>query len=301
MQELLTDLHRHLDGSLRVETAKELAHKFGIPIPSKIYFEDHMGLSEALELFKFSLSLLQDPKNVERVTREIVEDSKEEGVRHLEIRYAPQLHLDGGARIEEVVDASISGLNANTNLILCGIFGEDPKIYDVFFEMAKTRSQIVGIDLAGAPPADKKITLKHYAKKFNIAREKGIRRTVHASEGRDVSEIGDAITFLHAERIGHGTTLLDDPKILDLVCEKGITIESCPTSNVQVNAIKNYELHPLSNWIDYGVSVVICPDNTLFSQINSKTENEKALKIKGMNVEKIEKTKRYGYEARFIR
>jgi len=120
-----SDLHRHLDGSLRWSSLQDLARQQGIEVPSRardIQFFEGMGLNEALSRFAITLSVLQTPAAVERVASEMCEDAQNEGVHTLEIRFAPQLHH--GAPIEEIVDAAISGLKGRATLILCGLYGE---------------------------------------------------------------------------------------------------------------------------------------------------------------------------------
>jgi adenosine deaminase len=107
--------------------------------------------------------------------------------------------------------------------------------------------------------------LLDYDEPFTRARKLGIGRTVHAAEGRSPKEIEVAINFLHAQRIGHGLTLLEDWKTLDLVLEKGVTIEACITSNWHTGAIKHPSKHPIKLWMEKGVKVAICADNTLLS------------------------------------
>ena len=118
----MVEIHCHLDGSLRLSTLHDLLRQKNHPIPKDIRFYPGMGIQEALSRFQITLSVLQEPDAVERVTKEICEDANFHRVLHTEIRFAPQLHL--GAPTEEIVDAAISGLDDNANLILCGLYGE---------------------------------------------------------------------------------------------------------------------------------------------------------------------------------
>jgi len=156
----MVELHCHLDGSLRLSTLEELLRQKNCPIPEDIRFHPGMGIQEALSKFLTTLSALQEPDAVERVTREICEDAREFRHLHTEIRFAPQLHL--GAPTEEIVDAAISGLDENANLILCGLYGEPPSVLNNLVEIARTRPRVVGIDLAGAPLKDHRYHLMDY-------------------------------------------------------------------------------------------------------------------------------------------
>jgi adenosine deaminase len=294
----LADLHRHLDGSLRMATLLELANSRGVTVPPDLRFTPAMGLPDALARFAVTLAVLKDAAAVRRVAREICEDAAREGVTTLEIRFAPQLH-DG--RVEDIVDAALDGIDGRAGLILCGLYGESIEVLCGHVEMARTRKGVVGIDLAGGPSPAHAVRLADYAVAFRRAEELGIGRTVHAAEGRDVGEIRTAIVELHAQRIGHGTTLLDDDAIVDLVLERGVVIEACPTSNVHTGAIATREQHPMARWLARGVRVCINTDNTLLSDVDAPTELAHADRIDGMSRELVERCVATGHAAAFHR
>jgi adenosine deaminase len=295
----LADLHRHLDGSLREATLRELAEAARRYLPPRLQFYAGMGLDEALSKFGHILTVLQTPDAVRRVADELCQDAAAEGVTTLEIRFAPQLHR--GAELEEIVDAALEGLAGRAGLILCTLYGENPDLTERMVDCARDRPGVVGIDLAGGPNPTQHFIMEDYGKAFSRARELGIGRTVHAGEGRDPEEIAIAIESLHAQRIGHGTTLLEDPTVLQLVLERGVTIEACPTSNVHTGAIERVELHPLPQWLQRGVKACVCTDNVFLSAVTSPQEHENALKIPGMNRAKLEQVIQHGHEAAFRR
>lgn len=300
----LPDLHRHLDGSLRPSTLAELAAERGRSVPRTLPFRAGMGLDQALKKFAFILQFLQAPAQVRRVAAELCEDAAQEGVTTLEVRFAPQLHR--GAPVEAIVDAALEGLAGRAGLILCGLYGEPPAVLDELVEVARTRPGVVGIDLAGGPDADHRWILESYAPAFRRAAELGLGRTVHASEGRPPYEIRLAIEVLGAQRLGHATTLLDedddDPRpVVDLVLERGVVIEACPTSNVHTGAVERLEAHPLARWLERGVRVCVNTDNTLLSETTAPREHAQALKIRGMTPALLELAIRTGHEAAFRR
>ena len=135
----MIDLHCHLDGSIRETTLKEL-YKDTLP---KITFYPNMGITKALESFRITLSVMQTLDNITRITHELCEDLELMGTKRSEIRFAPQLHCNGG--IERVIDAAISGLKPRHNLILCGLYGEPPEVLQSLVKAAKTRPRAVGI------------------------------------------------------------------------------------------------------------------------------------------------------------
>jgi adenosine deaminase len=124
---------------------------------------------------------------------------------------------------------------------------------------------------------------------------------VHAGEGRPAEEIRTAIELLGATRIGHGTTLLSDPRVLELALERGVTIEACITSNVHVGAITSAADHPLAKWLALGVHATICTDNTLLSQVSSSSEYEVARALPGMTAQLLSTAVTNGRAAAFRR
>jgi len=295
----IPELHLHLDGSLRPETVSELAGELGLDVPTELPFRAGMGLGEALSRFAFTLSLLQQPAAVRRVASEMCEDAAGQGVTTLEIRFAPQLHA--GATMEDIVEAALEGVDGRAGLILCGLYGEPPRTLQRLVEIARTRSGVVGIDLAGGPNGDHSWGMIDYAPAFTLARDLGLGRTVHAAEGRPPSEIRDAIERLGAQRIGHGTTMLGDPAVLELVVERGVTIEACATSNWHVGAIPAVDDHPLPRWLEQDVRATICADNWLLSEVSSQLEHQRAAAIPGMTPDLMDRAVRFGHEAAFSR
>ncbi len=284
---------------MRPETIQELASRAGVTVPADLAFRPGMGLAEALSKFAFTLSLLQSPEVVRRVASELCEDAAADGVTTLEIRFAPQLHR--GASVEATVDAAVEGAAGRAGVILCGLYGEPPAVFEELVRVAGTRPGVVGIDLAGGPAPDHRFGMKDYAPAYRRAAELGLGRTVHAGEGRPPREIREAIELLGAQRIGHGTTLLEDPAVVDLVRERQVTIEACPTSNVHTGVIGSVEDHPLPRWLEAGVRVCLCTDNTLLSAVTSTEEHRRAGGIPGMTAEKLRQAIAWGHSGAFKR
>jgi adenosine deaminase len=295
----LADLHRHLDGSLRSSTLEELASRAGVRVPADLAFRAGMGLAEALSKFAFTLSLLQSPEAVRRVASEMCDDAVADGVTVLEIRFAPQLHR--GASVEAIVDAALEGVSGRAGLVLCGLYGEPPSVLEDLVRVAASRRGVVGIDLAGGPTPGHGFGMKDYAGAYRRAADLGIGRTVHAGEGRPAQEIREAVDLLLAQRIGHGTTLLSDPSVVDLVRERQVTIEACPTSNVHTGVIGSVSEHPLPRWLEAGVRVCVCTDNTLLSSVRSSEEHRRAGAIPGMTPEKLRQAIAWGHAGAFQR
>jgi adenosine deaminase len=274
----LADLHRHLDGSLREATLRELATARGVAIPEPLAFHAGMGLTAALERFGVTVAVLQDPAALHRVASEACEDAARSGVTTLELRFAPQLHGDIGRALDAVLD----GVAGRAGVLVCALYGEPPEQVEQLVRLAAARSGVVGVDIAGAPSSGAAWRIGDYAAAFRLAAELGLGRTVHAGEGRPPDEIRIAIEELGAQRIGHGTTLLDDRAVLDLVLERGITIEACPTSNLHTGVIGRLDQHPIVRWAALGVQVCVCTDNTLFSGVDAAEEHARVRGLPGM-------------------
>ena len=291
------ELHRHLDGSLRPDTLRELAREQRVELPKDIRFYPGMGLSEALSRFAITLSVLQRPRAVQRIASEMCEDAAREGISTLEIRFAPQLHTS--APLPAIVDAALDGIAGRAGLILCALYGDSPELVQQLVDVGAARPGVVGIDLAGGPAPHHTVGMADYAPAFGRARSLGLGRTVHAGEGRPPGEIRVAIEQLHAQRIGHGTTLLEDPAVLALICDRQVTIEACPTSNVHTGVIAQVDDHPIHRWLTLGVRVCVCTDNTLLSDVDSPTEHARVRAIPGMSDAHLEQLIAFGHEAAF--
>ena len=276
-----------------------MAAERGLPFPEALAFSPGMGLEEALSRFAFTLQLLAAPSAVRQVAAEMCEDAAADGVGSLEIRFAPQLHADG--TLEEIVDAALAGIGGRAGLVLCALYGEAPALVERLVDVAAAREGVVGIDLAGGPTPGHSWAMTDYAAAFQRAGRLGLGRTVHAGEGRPPAEIRTAIEALGADRIGHGTTLLDDPAVLDLVRSAEVTIEACPTSNWHVGAIPAVEVHPLPLWLERGVRACVNTDNTLLSAVSASEEHRRARAIPGMTDALLAQAIACGHEARFSR
>ncbi|RMG15588.1 MAG: hypothetical protein D6731_08045 [Planctomycetota bacterium] len=296
-----TELHRHLDGAVRWETLEALAREQGVRVPSprRLRLRPGMGLDAALESFRPILSVLQRPEDVRRVAAEACEDAAAEGIEHLELRFAPQLHR--GAGPADIVDAALEGVAGRAGLVLCGLYGEPPGVLAELVAIARDRPGVVGIDLAGGPQPSHRWILEDAARAFRMAAEAGLGRTVHAGEGRPPEEIALAVEVLGAQRIGHGTTLLDDPEVAALVVDRGVTVEACLSSNVHTGAIARLEEHPLREWLARGVRVALCTDNPVLSGTTLANEHAAALRLLGGDEEALGRTLRCAREAAFAR
>jgi adenosine deaminase len=232
---------------------------------------DARNLEDYLARFDVTLSVMQTAEALERIAYELVEDAARDGVRYIEIRYAPVLNVRGGLSLGEAVEAPLRGIEraerdhgTRGRVIICGLRNMAP---EVSLELARlavayARRGVVGFDLAGGElghPASV------HAAAFEYARRHDLAVTVHAGEGAGAESVRQAVQDCRADRIGHATRLWEDAALAQYVNDRRIALEICLTSNVQTHAARSYEAHPLRGYFDRGMNVVLNTDNRLMS------------------------------------
>ena len=280
------DLHLHLDGSITVEIAKNLAKLQNIKLPTEDDKEleklirvpsDCKNLIEFLKCFDLPLSLMQTKEGLEEATYLVLEDMKKEGNIYVEIRYAPQLHLQKGMSQEDAVQAVLRGVKRSSlhaNVILCLMRGDNnDKANLETIELAKKYlvkdSGVVAIDLAGAESI---YPTKKYRDIFALANKYKIPFTIHSGESEGPEGVKLAIEF-GASRIGHGVRIREDESVMELVKTKQIPLELCPTSNIQTCAVKSFEDYPLESYLNYGIKVTLNTDDPAIEGTNILNEH----------------------------
>ncbi|MEN9580122.1 MAG: hypothetical protein RJA70_3131 [Pseudomonadota bacterium] len=282
-----TDLHVHLDGSLRLTTILELAKEDNVRLPATTLegLSEAIGvgrncgsLGEYLKGFAITLSVMQTYKSLSRVAFELAEDAHKENVRYMEVRYSPMLHTERHLKLTHVVEAVLSGLNQATehygirsNVILCGIRNISSESSYEMAELAvayKNRG-VVGFDLAGA---EEDHPAKAHIEAFQLVRDNNINCTIHAGEAYGPESIAQAIHDCGAHRIGHGCRLMEDGDLLHYVNDHRIPLECCPSSNVQTGAVRDLAHHPLKLYYDLGLRISINTDNRLITDTTVSKE-----------------------------
>ena len=308
------ELHLHLDGSVREETVWELLNLEGNDIPYKSLeeFSKVLGvegkcdsLKEYLKAFDYPLKVMQDKENLIRISKELIEDLSKEGVIYAEIRFAPILHRQKGLTIEEVIEAVITGIKEGENefgvkssLILCAMrgFSRDDNM-DMIKSGAKYLGKgVVAADLAGNehdyPPEESKDI-------FDLAKSLGYHITIHAGETGKEENIIKSIHITHAERIGHGIYAYKNPKIYDILKKEDITLEMCPTSNLNTSAVDNLEKHPIRKYFDEGIKITVNTDNMTVSRITLEEEMYNLNEKLGFSYEELMKLMKNAVNASF--
>jgi adenosine deaminase len=295
------ELHLHLDGSLRVDTALELARSRGVDAP-----RDWAGMSAALiapmpcadqaallRAFDLPIALMQDAEALERITAELVETKAADGVRYVEIRWGPLLHLAGGLSLADGIAAVCRGAGDAAHrtgtivrLISTALRSHDPEMNVVLAETsARFRDQgLTGWDLAG-PEAAFPDPLVH-ATAFEAARASGLRITVHAGEWGGAEQVRRALE-VGPERIAHGPGAIDDPELCAELIARGVTLDLCPTSNWQAGIVESVAAHPLARLHRAGVPVTLNTDDTTVSDITLSEEYLKVVETVGLTLPEL--------------
>lgn len=271
------ELHVHLDGSLRPGTMIDLARQSGAALPTTdpealrtyMLVDNAQNLEEFLTRFDVTIALLQTPEAIERVAYEMVEDAAADGLRYLEVRYCPALSTRAGLSLDEVVQAEHRGLvrgqrdfGVRTGIINCSLrhYGPERSV-EIAEHSVRMRSHgVVAFDLAGGEAG--RMPGVH-GEAFDIAARGGLGITVHAGEAAGPESVAEAIHRCHAERIGHGTRLGEDPSLEGYVRDRRIGVEINITSNLQTHAVERAAMHPVRRYLDHGLNVTLCTDSWL--------------------------------------
>ena len=292
---ILIDLHCHLDGSITVDIAKELAAVQNIELPAKTDEEllkklsipdDCESLNDFLTCFGLPLRLLQTKEGITQAVYLVQEMFRKQGLIYLELRFAPQLHCVNGLTQEEVIVAALEGLKKSelhTNLILCLMRSDHNQAENLeTIEFAKKYlvkdEGVVAVDLAGAEGLFK---TKDFESPFSLARKYNIPFTIHAGEADGPESVKSALEF-GAFRIGHGVRIAEDDELVDFIAAKNIPLEMCPNSNRQTKAVDDMSKYPLRKFLEKGIKVTINTDDPAICRTNIKNEFDYIKKMYGI-------------------
>ena len=311
----LVELHRHLDGNVRLQTILDLGLSYNLPLPARDleglrpYVQvtgPQPGVMAFIAKFEWQVGVMVNYEAVRRIAYENVEDAQKDGLDYIELRFSPwfmaEAHsLDPAGVVEAVVDGVEAGqrdfgIKAALIGILSRTYGPDI----AFKELAALLSQknrLVGIDLAGDEANFPAIMFREH---FQRAREAGWHITVHAGEIAGPGSIWEAIRGLGAERIGHALCAGDDPALLDYMLEHKIGVESCLTSNVQTSCVETYSRHPLRKFLEKGLLATINTDDPGISGIDLPYEYNVAAPKSGLTDAQIHQAQVNALEAAFL-
>lgn len=303
------DLHMHLDGSLTPAYVISQAKKQGLDLPVWEEKElvkymtapaDCRDLNEYLEKFDLPCSVMQTEDALTEAVRDVCRQMEAQGMKYVEIRFAPQLHTKKGLTQRQVTEAAIKGLpqgkGLEAKLILCCMRMENNEKENM--ETIRMAEEYLGkgvaaADLAGAEAI---FPTKSFEPVFRMAREAGVPFTIHAGEADGPKSIWTALKF-GAKRIGHGVRCLEDETLVEYLREHRIPLEVCPTSNFQTKAVKGE--YPLKKMLEKGLCVTLNTDNTTVSGTTLEKEFEVARTRLGVTEEELEILKANAEKARF--
>lgn len=282
------DLHLHLDGSLSLSTVKMLAKQQGIPLDMtdtqlKQLLTVPKGckdLNEYLTKFVFPLRLMQTEQALEESIYNLLCTLDKQGVMYCEVRFAPQLHMQKGLSQKQVIEAVLKGLEKmesspeytiKAGVILCCMRGEhnEQQNIETVEEAAKYLNKgVCGVDLAGAEAL---YPTAQYGELFQRAKNLQIPITIHAGEAAGSESVKQAV-HMGAVRIGHGIHAAYDPAVLELLKQRNIVLELCPTSNLNTKVVENILDYPIMEFIKYGVKITVNTDNMTVSDTDIRKE-----------------------------
>ena len=310
-----TDLHCHLDGSLRLQTLLELADAQGVRLPA----DTPEGLARAvragaqcesledyLTAFDVTLSVLQTEDALRRAAHELALDCAAENVRYLEVRYSPVLHTKKGLKPTAIVDAVLDGLRAagretgiRSNVIICGIRHIDPQTSVRLAELAVAYKGkgVVGFDLAGAEEGH---PARRHQAAVQLILDNNVNVTIHAGEAFGPESIAQAVHTCGAHRIGHGVRLRENGDLLNYLNDHRIPLEMCPSSNVQTRSVTDFESHPLKFYFDFGLRVTLNTDNRLITDTTVTKELRLAHERMGFTLEDLCTLIVQGFKSAFL-
>jgi adenosine deaminase len=308
------ELHCHLDGSLRPETMLDLAREYDKPMPAAdaaalreyMTVDDARNLEDYLERFAVTLSVMQTESAMERIAYELAEDASRDGVRYIEVRYAPVLNVREGMSLEQAVEAPLRGLaraeadhGITGRVIICAIRNMAPSVSRELAELAVAFRQkgVVGFDLAGGEIGN---PAREHRKAFEHARMHDLACTCHAGEGDGPESVREAVHVCGAHRLGHATRLIEDTSLTDYCNDRRITLEICLTSNVQTRATESYATHPLREYFDRGLNVVLNTDNRLMSGVTLTDEYVHAAESLDFGFDELSRVAMNGFESCFL-
>lgn len=293
----LIDLHRHLDGSVRLATVLDLGQRHGIALPARTLdgLRPHVqvqgnapGVMEFIARFHWLLEVMASPEACRRIAYENVEDARAEGIDYLELRFSPwfmaERHgLDPTAVVEAIADGVAAGRrDFGVGVGLIGILSRTygPEIARRELDcLLAHRASLVALDLAGD---EARFPAALFTGHFRRARDAGWHVTVHAGEAAGAESVWSSIRDLGATRIGHAVRAIEDPRLVEYMVRHGIGVEANLTSNVQTSAVSSFAAHPLRRYLDAGVLANINTDDPAISGIDLRHEFDVAAPAAGL-------------------
>lgn len=302
------ELHLHLDCSLSYKAVSRL-----VPgVTPEDYARDYVAPARCTSLADFlarapmGFRIMQTEDALRLVTEDLFEQLAEDGVVYAEIRFAPLLHILNGLgpeRVVSVVERAVEQLSRETGIeagvILCTLrhFTEEQSMATARLVKEFRGSRIVALDIAGDEAG---FPLDAHESAYRYAREHGLARTAHAGEACGPESVWETLRLLDPQRIGHGTRSYEDPRLVEHLRQRGIHLEMCPSSNVQIiPSIECWEQHPIDRLYRAGVSLSVSTDTRMLTPATLLGEYEGLQRVFGWGEEEFLRTNLMGAEAAF--
>lgn len=310
-----TEIHCHLEGAIRTQTIIDVAREYNISLPAYEVNEldkhvkvldqmrDLQAVLEAFDIFQRSIT---SPAVFERIAWELFEDCAKQNIKLFEVRFSPDWAFHGHdldwdaclegllraqERAEKEFDMAI-GIIAITSRSM----GADSCVKTVDWAI-RHRDYIQAVDLADGEMI---YPMQDFIKPILKAKDAGLKVTIHSGEDTPASYVIETIENFKPDRIGHGIHSIEDMRAVDMLIERGITLEVNPWSNYLTNSVPTIEAHPLKKLYDLGVRVTINSDDPEVLETNVNNEYRIAHEVLGMSMEEIGKCNRVAFEASFI-
>jgi adenosine deaminase len=313
----LVDLHRHLEGSIRLQTVLDLSRKHNLSLPAwdlpglkrHIYVSQPFAdILDILPRFSLLTQVIVDYEACSRITLECIEDAAQEGLDYVELRFSPlfmaEPHgLDPLSVTAVVCEAwqeaqRLYPVKSNLIVILSRTYGAEACEIELEAAQAYRNCGIIGLDLAGD---EARHPAGQFAGHFQRAREAGLRLTAHAGEFAGAESVRQTVLALAPERLGHAVHAADDPAVLDLLAEKQIAVECCPTSNYYTTAVRRLAAHPLPRFLASGICATLNTDDpSLFHSIDVAHEYRLARDEMGVSPAGLRRLQENGLQAAFL-
>jgi adenosine deaminase len=311
------ELHRHLEGSLRLATLIDIAREYDIELPGyeveavrpfvQMMPTEAHTMPNFMAKFQFLRQFFLSEEVIRRMTREVVIDAAEDNVKYMELRFTPKALCnivkcsphDAVAWVCETVEETVSGYDIQVNLIVSMNRHESLEIGEEAMKaaLAHRHMGVVGLDLAGIESGYSAVLFRDL---FQRARTLGLGVTLHAGEWEGAQSVWDAVGNVGVDRIGHGIRVLEDPGIVSILVEKGIILEVCPSSNVDTGAVPDLTSHPLPHLSASGLKVTINTDDPLVFGITLTDELFRATQHMSMSLDDIKEHTIAAAEAAFL-
>ncbi len=311
----LVELHRHLDGNVRLDTILDIGIKHNLPLPGTT-IEDlrpHVQVDEAkpsildfFNKFEWLTAVMVDLDACRRIAYENVEDAKNEGIDSIELRFSPWFmadrhKLEPAGVVEAVVDGVQTaerdfGIQAKLIGIISRTYGPEFCMRELKALLSQ-KDHIIALDLAGD---ELNFPGKFFIEHFNIARQAGWHSCPHAGEVSGPESVWQAIRELGAERLGHAVHSIEDPALMDYLAINQIGVESNLTSNVQTSTVKDYASHPIKTFIRNGILATINTDDPGISAINIAYEYDYAAVEAGLTDQEIFQAQKNALQCAFM-